>query len=90
MMKTYILSESRKRGWASAMTAPPKIAARIAEIRRAILAGKPIPEPSAEYRSYRETASRVMKDLFPTKKTPTTEDAHLETLRRSLDVLRIF
>ena len=88
-MKKSILAESRTYGWASAETAPPQIKARIVEIRRAILAGKPIPAPSAEYRSF---AEQCEKKLFPkpaARAVTPTPDKHLDTLRRSLDVLRI-
>ena len=90
-MKKSILAESRSRGWVSAESAPPKIKARIAEIRRALLAGQPIPEPSAEYRSFAEAS---LKKLFPQRVNQRVEtpkpDAHVETLRKELAALGIF
>lgn len=105
-MRKSILAESRSRGWVSAESAPPRIQARIAEIRRAILAGKPIPQPSAEYRSFAEAS---LKKLFSQGKRPMSiedkfvaefgyeprrlsqqVDAHVETLRKELAVLGIF
>lgn len=89
-MKKSILAESRSRGWVSAETAPPRIQARIAEIRRAILAGKPIPQPSAEYRSFAEA---TVRKLFPTpaaRAVTPTPDKHVETQRKQLAALGIF
>ena len=86
-MKKSILAESRSRGWGSAENAPPKIKARIAEIRRALLEGKPIPAPSAEYRSFAEA---TVRKLFPTLVATPKPDAHVETLRKELNVLGIF
>lgn len=105
-MRKSILAESRSRGWVSAETAPPRIQARIAEIRRALLAGKPIPQPSAEYRSFAEAS---LKKLFPQGKRPLSiedkfvaefgyeprrnqqqTDAHVDTLRKELAALGIF
>jgi len=79
-----------KLGWADASSAPPRIAARIIEIRQAILAGHPIPQPSVVYRSQ---ALAMERRLFPTReKKPAATEApsHVENLRRQLDALGIF
>lgn len=85
-----ILAENRALGWCAAVTAPPRIAARIIEIRSAILAKRPIPAPSSEYRSQ---ALAFAQRLFQTReKQPavTQVPTRTENLRRQLDALSIF
>jgi hypothetical protein len=84
--------EQRKQplmGWGDARTAPSRMQARIIEIRKAIIAKRPVPAPSSEYRSQAETFA---KNLFRTRglarvtETPTS----VERLRRLLDAASIF
>jgi hypothetical protein len=79
-------------GYGDATSAPPRFAARIVEIRQAILDGRAIPPPSAEYRAAAERAQTVEKRLFPTRANqPVTQTPNrVDTLRRSLDALSIF
>jgi hypothetical protein len=81
-----------KMGFGDATGAPPRFAARIAEIRSAILERRPIPQPSAEYRA---TAQVIEQRLFPNTKhvnqrveEPTKNN--VEKLRRLLDAASIF
>jgi hypothetical protein len=80
-----------KMGFGDATGAPPRFAARIAEIRSAILERRPIPAPSAEYRA---SAMAFETRLFPNKpvnqraEEPTT--TNVEKLRRLLDAAKLF
>jgi len=49
MSNTELLQENRSQGWACATSAPPHFAARIIEIRRALLEKRSIPAPSRAY-----------------------------------------
>lgn len=83
-----ILGENRMLGWVDAQAAPPRFAARIAEIRSAIIAKRPVPAPSSEYRSQAEAFA---KNLFPTRQPARTETQNsVDNLRRLLDAARIF
>ena len=80
-------------GYGDATSAPPRFAARIVEIRSAVLAGRPIPAPSAEYRAAAERAQTVEKRLFPTRanqRPEQTTTTNVDKLRRSLSALSIF
>ena len=48
-MDQSLLEERQAQGWASAVTAPPRFAERIIEIRSALLEKKPVPAPSRAY-----------------------------------------
>ena len=48
-MNTELLQENRSLGFANAESAPPHFAARIIEIRSALLETKPVPAPSRAY-----------------------------------------
>jgi hypothetical protein len=77
-------------GFGDATGAPPRFAARIAEIRSAIRDGRTIPPPSAEYRA---SAKAFEQTLFPTRANQRTEQpttTSVEKLRRSLNALSIF
>lgn len=49
MSNQELLQENRAQGWESALTAPPRFAARIIEVRRALLEKRSVPAPSREY-----------------------------------------
>jgi formate dehydrogenase maturation protein FdhE len=48
-MNTELLQENRSLGFANAESAPPHFAARICEIRSAILEKRPVPGPSRDF-----------------------------------------
>jgi hypothetical protein len=48
-MDQSLLEERQAQNWASATTAPPHFAARIIEIRSALLSKRPVPAPSRAY-----------------------------------------
>jgi hypothetical protein len=81
-------------GWGDATSAPPRIAARIVEIRAAVLAGHQMPPPSAEYRGFAERAQRFEQRLFPqervSQRAEPQSDKAVENLRRLLDAASIF
>lgn len=81
-------------GFGDATDAPPRFAARIVEIRQAILAGRPIPAPSAEYRALAARAQAITQRLFPQspvkQRTETTTTTSVDTLRRRLNAAKIF
>jgi hypothetical protein len=79
-------------GWADATTAPPRFAARVAEIRQCLQAGRPIPAPSAEYRA---SAKAFEQRLFPNtqhvnQRAEEPTKNNVEKLRRMLDAASIF
>ena len=80
-MNTELLQENRSLGFANAESAPPHFAARIIEIRRAVLEKRAVPEPSAEYRMYAErnyVAPRVRVKPLPASMIT-------ETLQQTID-----
>jgi hypothetical protein len=76
-------------GFGDATTAPPRMQARIVDIRQAILAKRPVPAPSSEYRSQ---AEQFAKNLFATRGPArvTETQTSVDNLRRLLDAARIF
>ena len=80
-------------GYGDATSAPPRFAARILEIRQAWLDGRPIPQPSAEYRMAADRAMAVEQRLFPTRVNQRVEPptpTSVENLRRRLDAAKLF
>jgi hypothetical protein len=89
-----LLQENRKFGFVEVSTAPPRFSARLCEIRAAIVDGRKIPAPSAEYRAYAERASAIAKRIFPqqhvNRRAETTTQNSVDKLRASLENLSIF
>jgi len=79
-----------KMGFGDATGAPLRFAQRIAEVRACIIARRPIPAPSAEYRA----AANFEKSLFPQQRAnqhvETTTTTNVEKLRRMLDAAKLF
>ena len=71
-MNTELLQENRSLGFANAESAPPHFAARIIEIRRALLEKRAVPEPSAEYRAAAQLAYRppTVRKVNPHSRAP--------------------
>jgi hypothetical protein len=83
-MNTELLQENRSLGFANAESAPPHFAARICEIRSAILEKRPVPGPS---RDFIEGAERRSALATPAARRVNTLPASMltETLQQTID-----
>jgi hypothetical protein len=86
-----LFAENRNHGFARVpSTCPTRFKNRIVEIRSAILGGRSIPEPTAEYREQAQAALRFANKLF---RTPPADEPNLEELSARLlqqaEVIRV-
>jgi hypothetical protein len=84
-----LYGENRNHGFVVVpATCPSRFKNRIGEIRSAILGGRSIPEPTAEYRSQAQAALRFVDKLF--KPTPNVDAERIENLRRRAQIVSLF